>query len=176
MTTLFLDFDGVVNFESSRTAFQKNPDAFGYLRRNHVYSYMGEFGINYSDELVKKLNNLHSEFGFIWLWLSTWVDESVSLLDPKIGSKSDGFVDWNPHFGITNANLTAERARRKYAAVKENYDGKPFIWIDDEATVEFTASDFTVPTLVIAPDAKYGLVKSDLVAIHEFLAAQGELS
>ena len=176
MTKLFLDFDGVVNFDGSRSAFHRNPDALGYLRRNHIYSYMGGFDINYSAELVKKLNEMHSEFGFTWLWLSTWVDECVSLLDPKLGSNSDGFVAWNPHFGITNANLTAERARRKYAAIKENYDGEPFIWIDDEATVEFKASDFAVPTLVIAPDAKFGLVASDLVKIKEFLVANGEVS
>lgn len=176
MTKLFLDFDGVVNFDGSRSAFQRNPDALGYLKRNHVYSYTGGFGINYSGELVSKLNGLHAEFGFTWLWLSTWVDECVSLLDPKIGSKSDGFVDWNPHFGITNANVTAERGRRKYAAVKANFDGQPFIWIDDEATVEFKASDFTVPTLIIAPDAKYGLVKTDLTAIREFLTLHGKVA
>jgi hypothetical protein len=168
---LFLDFDGVVNFDASRSKYNRNRDGLGYLRRDTLYSRHGSFSVNYSSELVKKLNDLHSLYGFDWKWLTTWVNEAVVLVDPRVGTHSDGFVDWDPETGITRDNLVTARAKRKYAALKANYNGEPFIWVDDEATVEFVASDFDVPTLVIAPDPLYGITKTDLTRISDFLAA-----
>ena len=173
MTKLFLDFDGVVNFDGSRSKYNRNRDALGYVRRNSVYSPTSSafFDLNYSGELVRKLNDLHRENSFTWLWLTTWVHEAVSLIDSRLGTESDGFVSWNPHEGVTVDNVVDERARRKYAALKETYNNEPFVWVDDDATREFKASDFTVPTLVITPDPVYGITRPELSLMAEFFTA-----
>jgi len=170
MTKLFLDFDGVVNFEGSRSAYRKNRDTLGYLQQDVVHSRLGIFRINYSAELVRKLNSAHTAHGFEWLWLTTWVNEAKTLLDPQLSSHSDGSVDWDPHSRL-GVDYQDTRASRKYEALKKSYDGEPFVWVDDEATVKFDAADFDVPTLVVAPNPTYGVSKTELATILEFFAA-----
>jgi len=65
MTKLFLDFDGVVNFEGSRSAYRKNKNTLGYLQQDIVHSRLGIFRINYSAELVRKLNSARTAHGFL---------------------------------------------------------------------------------------------------------------
>lgn len=169
---LFLDFDGVVNFDASRNAYRKNKDSFGYVRRDTIHSHKGDYRIDYAAELIKKLNDAKATYGFTWLWLTTWVYEAPSLLDPRMSARSDGYVPWFAWDGIENLSdddLLIERANRKYEALKIAHDGQPFIWIDDEATIVVNPEDFDVPYLLIAPDPKYGMVKSDLDAMLAFL-------
>lgn len=172
---LFLDFDGVVNYFGSRSAFNRNKDCFGYSRKGTLYSEKGALSVNYAAELVKKLNDAHNKYGFTWLWLTTWVREAKVLVDPRLGTHSDGYVDWDPDSGITFAmkdpEVVAIRAARKIAALKANFDGEPFVWIDDDATDGFNSDDFTVPHLVVKPDEKFGITKSDWDKVLAFLDA-----
>lgn len=166
---LFFDFDGVVNFDASRTAYRKNPDAFGWIRRADYSSRHGWFPVNYSAELVGKLNSLKADYDFTWLWLTTWVDEAMSIVNGHLGAHGDGYIDWDPYTGVKDDNVSSVRNARKYDAVKANYDGKPFIWVDDEATVLYNPDDFDVPSLAVKPDPKYGVTRTDLDAMKAFL-------
>lgn len=170
MTKLFLDFDGVLNFDQSLNKYRKHLSTFGYAQKFDVFSpsVREKFAIKYSAELIRKLNVLHTEQEFEWLWLSTWVDETVSILDPLLGTESDGFIEWQAYGGLTYVKMTQQRAERKYEALKTHYDQEPFVWADDEATFMFNESDFAVPALVLAPDPLYGLVRDDLERMSEF--------
>jgi hypothetical protein len=178
MTKLFLDFDGVVNFDGSRSAYTKRSNELnlaGYLRRNSAVSRGRVYNLNYSDEVVTKLNRMKAAHNFSLRWLSTWVDDTAGL-DVTLGLNSNGYVPWDPYTDVTYDNLFEVRASRKYAALKADYDGEPFVWVDDEATVKFVPSDFDVPYLVLAPDPRYGLTRDHLDEMYDFFAANGGAS
>jgi hypothetical protein len=170
---LFLDFDGVVNFSASRSAYTKNRDTLGYARRTALLSGGSLYNVQYSAELVKKLNDAHEEHKFNWLWLTTWHKDAVAVVDKHLGTESDGFVDWSPHAGVrlgqTEAQVVAVRAANKLSVLKENYGGEPFIWVDDDATDNFNPTDFPVPHLVVKPDERYGITRTDWDKMTEFM-------
>jgi len=172
---LFLDFDGVVNFFSSRSAYSKNRDTLGYMRRTSLLSGGSLYDVQYSAELVKKLNDTHQELGFTWLWLTTWHKDAVAVVDKALGTQSDGFVDWSPHagvrFGQSEAQTVAVRASNKLSVLKANYGDEPFIWVDDDATDNFNPDDFPVPHLVVKPDERYGITRTDWDKMAEFMRA-----
>lgn len=170
---LFLDFDGVVNFDASRSAYNRNPDCLGYLRRSTLPADGNRYNVNYSAELVRKLNGLKADYGFTWLWLTTWVHHSMTAINPFLDMHGDDYVRWDPDTGVTRLNVSEVRNARKYDALKANYDGEPFIWVDDEATVLFNKDDFDVPHLVLTPNSLYGLTKGDLTLMNDFLAKHG---
>lgn len=177
---LYMDFDGVVNFVGSRTRHTKVA-GLGYLRRNGVWanktpdetwkathSY-GEryFNLNWSAELVRKLDELNAD----WLWLTSWKEDAPEFLDPMLGVKSAGALDWD-YSKATNFNHAL-----KFVALLADQDAnpRPFVWVDDEATVAFDADAFLtpVPHLVVCPDDEVGLTADDLAAITEFVTKHG---
>lgn len=170
---LLLDFDGVVNFFASRSSYGKQ-DSFGYLKRN---AYRG-YNINWSSELVNKLNAAKAKHDFEWLWLSTWKDLTQLWVDPTLHTHSDGFVEWDADSGFTEKTRSFEvedtRNKRKYAKVLELLaeNPRPFVWVDDSAVVEYNSADFVgklnVPHLAVNPDPNYGVLKGDLTAMLNF--------
>jgi len=179
---LFIDFDGVVNFFSSKTAYRKRGDTFGYTKRIDIYDGESFYAVNWSSDLVKKLNALKEATGFTWLWHTTWLNKSVELVDPRLETNSDGFVDWDAWgditkevggggwsaprkvFTVTDDELDEIRDSRKYAALKAYVAANPapFVWVDDSATRKYDPADFVgvldVPHLVIRPSEDTGIV------------------
>jgi len=181
---LFLDFDDVVNLFGSRTAHRKNRSALGYLRKVDMYVGGRFYSVNWSSELVRKLNAAKDKYGFEWLWLTTWVDNAPRYVDFHLGTRSDGFVDWDVDGGIALSASTAVvenvRSNRKYAALLDNLraNPRPFVWVDDSATAKYNPDDFVgdldVPHLVVTPDARYGIDANDLSRVLEFLGSLGD--
>ena len=176
---LFLDFDDVVNHFSSRNAYRSNKSTLGYLKRLTLYIDGKDYSVNWSAELVKKLNDAKDKYGFTWLWHTTWKSNAVKHVDPKLGTNSDGFIDWDADGGIPkdapSDDVDDIRDSRKYAAMLAYVSANPapFVWIDDSATLKYNSDDFVgvldVPHLVITPDAKFGMLRHDLDAMLAFL-------
>jgi hypothetical protein len=183
---VFMDFDGVINWHgTSRSQVKKYADAFGYWRRHSVPLDSGVAGgwgtystvmqdISWSAELVKKLMDLKEDTGYVWRWLSTWVNETEKL-DRILGIKSDGWVNWNPYPVPSVDDISAYRCARKLDVVLDfakNNPDTPFVWVDDEAVDLWTddhAASMTAPHLVVKPWEKFGLVKHDLAKISDFV-------
>lgn len=174
---ILMDFDGPINFFSSRSKYRKRGDVHGYLKRVSVNVDRGWFDINWSAELVKKLMDAKKSTGSTWLWHSSWNDYA-HILNHHLGIDSDGVVDWD---AWTDVNLRASddvindiRHARKYAAVvKLIHDNpRPFVWVDDTATVLFNPNDFAdlnVPYLIVDPKEDVGITKFELNKITSFL-------
>jgi hypothetical protein len=182
---MFMDFDGVLNWHgTSRNQMKKYADAFGYWRRNDVPLSTGATGgwasyqqwqrIEWSDELVTKLMSLKDETGYVWRWLTTWIDETAKL-DVIMNIKSDGYVDWNPYPNPPVKDIGSYRCDRKLEVIldfiKTNPD-TPFVWVDDEATKLWTPeldSATKAPHLIVTPWEKYGIVGHEFNKIVEFV-------
>jgi hypothetical protein len=178
---VFSDFDGVFNTFVSRNKYNKHNDTFGHHRRGDVFDGRREYSVNWSAELVRKFNTAKDTYSFDVLWLSTWRSLLVTKVDKLIGTHSDGFIDWDADSGLPNrwsANVDAIvsdiRSTRKYAALLDTLrsNPRPFVWVDDEATVKYNPADFVgvldVPHLVMATDENYGLLRSDLDTLTAF--------
>lgn len=171
---LYLDFDGVVNFSASRSKYTKHSDTPHRLGRASVFVDKSWCDLNWSRELVYKLNSLKDDTGFNLLWLSTWLGHTASV-EATLGLKSDGFLDWDAESNLPLKldELILERDNRKYDVLKINVAnrGMPFVWVDDSATKLFNPKDFNPlpPHLVLTPDEDYGLTRSDLSAIDTFM-------
>lgn len=193
-TVFYADFDGVFNFFNSRSAYRKRKDAFGYVKRADVYDAATSswYGLNWSSDLVNKLNALKTNTNFTWLWLTTWTDTAVTVVDKTLYTASDGYVPWDPWTDVAvtvevaggwssggvrrkflmndEDAIDAVRADRKYAALKADQasNPRPFVWVDDNATVRYNPADFTVPHLVVTPDAGVGINHDDYAAMVDF--------
>lgn len=178
---LYMDFDGVVNFVGSRTRHRKEA-GLGYLRRNGVWANKtpedtwkathgyGQryFNLNWSAELVRKLDALDAD----WLWLTSWKADGPEFLDPLLGIESAGWMDWD------YSAATGFNHEMKFPALVADQaaNPRPFVWVDDEATVAFDASALPVevPHLVLTPDDAVGVTATDLEAMSEFVAKHGD--
>lgn len=170
---LYLDFDGVLNAFASRNAFTRHKDTFGYHRRHTLNGYK----VMWSAELVKKMNDLKDAHPYDWAWLTTWTDLAMSMVNPALGTHGDRFVDWDPDFYDVTLpfDVVHERGVRKYAALKADLllNPRPFVWVDDTATSEYVASDFTgvldVPHLVVTPVDDFGITRTDFALMTDFM-------
>jgi hypothetical protein len=164
---LYMDFDGVLNFFGSRSAYTKRSNAPGYLRRNSVYDIETNswYGLNWSAELVRKLGELDAD----WLWLTSWREKAPALLDPALQVASVGSLDWD------FSEATGWNHDLKWLALLADQDAnpRPFVWVDDEATRAFdeTALLVKVPYLLVKPDPNFGMTRADLDNVREFLAS-----
>ncbi len=174
---MFMDFDGVLNFEGSRNMRRKHKDAPGYLRRASVYV-NGWLNLNWSAELVRKLNLLKTEFPYKWVWLTTWTGYT-HMLDGKLGVNPDDAVVWDPGTFSLYVDDSVVANHRNSAKLKEvldwvdNNPDTPFVWVDDQATVLWTpevAAKVTAPHMVVMPNADLGLTLTDLNNIKTFLS------
>jgi len=190
---LFLDFDGVVNFFSSKNAYRKRGDTFGYTKKVDIHDGYDFYSVNWSSDLVTKMNALKAATGFTWLWHTTWLDKSVKLVDPRLGTNSDGFINWDAWGGLTKEvggggwsggprkvftmssdEIDEIRDTRKYDALKAHVSANPapFVWVDDSATRKYNADDFVgvldVPHLILRPDEKTGIVHWDYERMVKF--------
>jgi hypothetical protein len=173
---LFLDFDGVINFSATVAAYQSELAGLGYVRHTTIPCNGTDWIVRWSAELVRSLNSLKRDTGFEWQWLTTWLGASVDLVDEALGTRSDGYLRWDPDSDLSAAHdPNAVRNARKYQALvrKVRLRPAPFVWVDDAATPEFKPSDFTgeldVPYLLVAPAEDFGIVREHLAQIEEFM-------
>ena len=186
---VFMDFDDVINWHgTSRNQLKKYGDMPGYWRKADIplkdrtvggwgsgwSSYQRWVTVEWSSELVRKLMDLKDETGYVWRWLTTWVDETTKL-DSALSIKSDGYVDWDAYPSPPVSDISAYRCARKLEVVLDfikNNPDTPFVWVDDEATKLWTPeldAKVTAPHLIVTPVAKYGIVRHELNKISDFI-------
>jgi hypothetical protein len=173
---LFMDFDGVLNFFGSRNHY-RNHNKFGYLKRGSVNistgdvaggwgsfsSYYHLYTINWSAELVRKLTAVNVD----WVWLTSWNKHTYKLDDLLEITIPTSTLDWDSDSASKDHTHPA-----KYVALKDymKANPRPFIWVDDSATVHFNPDDFDVPYLLVVPNEDLGLTPDDLAKITDFVA------
>jgi len=174
---LFLDFDGVLNFSASAAAYGRETAALGYLETATLLCGDGAFSVRWSGELVRELNAMKRRTDFTWLWLSTWRMWAVVEIDPALGTRSDGFLQWDAEVGMatTYGEIAEMRSTRKYQALLAELrsNPRPFAWVDDDATGKLREEDFVgdldVPRLILAPRTEFGMLRPDLEQLAEFM-------
>lgn len=158
-----LDVDGVVNAAAPR---------WGAPPRRASAIHTGEtFRMSWAPELVDALGGLHRAGRVELRWATTWVDESRQLERlfglPELATAFAGLgpspAVKTPALKIAAALLVLEQERR------------PLIWTDDDAIpargpLRQAIESAGPPTLLIAPDPRYGLQPEDLAAVTAFLA------
>ncbi len=184
---MFIDCDGVVNFDGSRSKHNK-LNGLGYLRRASIVipsdSNYGPthniYNLNWSAEMLRKLSSMNAD----WIWLTTWNDHTDKLNIALDLNASTSTLDWDiSHGAITTggggwstSTVTLDSTHPgKYLALRDfvNANPRPFVWLDDTATVYFNPDDFTVPSLVLATDPDLGVTKDDLDKVSAFVATYG---
>lgn len=190
MVHVFFDFDGVFNWHgTSRSAYRKNKDALGYVRKVDVYVPADNvtggwssaaprgnwYTLDWSAELVKKLLDLRADYPFTWEWLTTWVG-NTDKINKNLGITDTTTAFWVPDpVGMARMNddaLQNYRDTSKLAVVRawvQDNPGVPFVWVDDTATKLWDTDFASAPHLVITPDEKYGMTKPDLDAFTSFV-------
>lgn len=189
---LFLDFDDVINVEGiakprNRGKLPPIEERFQGLKHGFVHiqegNFLQRFDISHHTEVIDFINALTAR-GVLTVWLSTWERYTATALNPYLGTDFD-YIPWSPEVEkspeyVAAAKLgshhldeyvTATRDARKLAEVQAATaaSGKPFIWIDDSATLLHRAADFSVPSLAVTPNPVYGIGRADAEAISRFL-------
>lgn len=182
MVVWYLDFDGVFNIELSLNKVNKarklDSNLFGFwLKRTAFYAGV-VYSVPFSAELVAKMHSLSVKTGTTWLWLTTWVGYTSDVDNALNKLPAHDAVPWTP---TRNVKDDVERSRlnglEKYRVLKEHHDGvTPFVWVDDEATVNYNPDDFTCPHLVIATNADYGITRSDYEKIKAFTELHSDVA
>lgn len=170
---LLLDFDGVLNFEATRSAYQHNPAVPGHWRQRYVHVEGVGYRVRWSWEAVRRLGLICQVYGVEWWWLSTWRDHGLSQINPNLKTTASAAVDWAQSDGQGFPGFREDpNGAAKLAAVERINDeeGRPFIWVDDEATRWFDPDRLrtNVPHLVLKTDSLWGLTSHDLDSIEEF--------
>jgi hypothetical protein len=210
--TVFCDFDGVLNVMpydrvwvgddekngawNSYGIWDKNnwkvvevaPDPKKHFVWDNIVdmpSENGTFTLRVSTELATRLGDLIRSGAIQFVWLTTWREEAVKLLNPLLGFPEDTpYLPWArrrsdyTHIG----KFTALREFMEAIAPEER---QPFIWIDDVATHDFinnakkhTRSTFDfkkklgVSSLILETDPLYGISRSEMKRIDSFLLRQ----
>ncbi len=164
--TLYLDFDGVVNFAGGKGSHGRRS-GLGHTRRSSVLHDGDRYPIQWSAELLQKLGSLDLDIR----WLSTWREHTRLLEAAMEWHAPVGHLDWgNPStdYGDSPVKLQA-------LLLDQAHSPRPFIWADDEATIHLEAAGRSTlaPHLILSPDPRTGLTLRDLAAIAEFVNRHG---
>ncbi len=166
---LATDFDGVFNFDASRSQYSKNPDALSRICKGVSYCRGIGYKIDWSAEAIYRLNNLKTKFDFEWLWLSTW-ESCTDQLSDVLQAQSDGYISWDVSQAKTDEEYYKQNFSSKYSMVKKLAKDRPLVWLEDEATVLYRPEDFNYDNLIITPDSQWGLNKNHMSSIEQYIS------
>jgi len=175
---LLLDFDGVLNFEATRSAYKRNPAVPGHWHQRYVHADGIGYRVRWSWEAVRRLSEICHANGVEWWWLSTWRNHGLSQINPNLKTRASAAVEWAQSDGQGFPGFREDpNGAAKLAAVERINDeeARPFIWVDDEATQWFdpTRLRTDVPHLVLKTDPMWGLTNDDLDSIEAFSKSIG---
>lgn len=157
-TRLYVDMDGVLNIQGSTwgdTLMSANVSPSG-----------GTFRINWSPTLMEHLNSLTD---IELVLLTTWCDEARTLLMPLFGithpvrvlTPLSGYVTF-PSIQWKTTALAADQAASP----------SPFIWLDDEHTINSRNVGESLGGLVPAIHWTTGVTPEIFDDMEEYLATQ----
>ncbi len=173
---LFLDVDGVLNvFEKDVGADVEMFDDFAMheVPFEVVAGYRRSVAVWLSSSMGGRIAQLDVDIH----WVTTWEHRAGSDIAPRCGLPRDlpvlTRIDHGEEWDLSWKFLAVRRA------VEE--DPRPFVWIDDDidfledvsVTPRTWADSISVPSLLIAPDARTGLLPRHLDAVDEFVRQHG---
>lgn len=178
---LFIDVDGALNTlpnKQAETVSQEEQyvtDQTATLTMNtgrgQLWSNPKQVSIRYSTQMVEDLNQIATDADAQIVYLTQWLSEAMFLLNPLLGLKAVGFLNWN-----TQSDLGQEA---KAAALDSFYSynklSVPYVWVDDVVT-QHEAVHGTHPHSprhnlgkAIQTNPKYGITKPQMNDIQAFL-------
>lgn len=205
---LFCDFDGVINQFPYRWAketdgshnreivhagqvnygfFDKDFDNKKFFTADEfamLATHKGTFAISYSGEMIERLRKLIVDDLVHFVWLTTWRNEAVSLLNPMFGfPRNVNYLEWDNKMSDHNHVFKGFAIMDYFDAHPEQSERK-MVWLDDVVTkysanweeykgfVEPLDSErFKLPknNLVLYTDEKYGLSRAQMEAVELFV-------
>ena len=112
--------------------------------------------------------------GELW-WATAWMAEANQAIGPLLGLPLLPVADlpgWDDAF-------VDDRLCWKTRALVAHAAGRPFVWLDDETTVddeEYVAAQHAGPALLHRPDPMVGSTEADFDAVADWLAALRRVS
>jgi hypothetical protein len=156
---VLVDVDGVLNP-------LERPHR-GY-RRHRATPHGVTYGLWLNIEHGALLRALAHETGAELVWASYWRDQANRWISPRVGLPEMDFVPIPAYAGQTDGlSLGAWKARHVAAWAR----GRPFVWFEDEPDVTgcVAAEAGIGPHLIVAVDARTGLVESHVEAARTWL-------
>ena len=176
---LFLDVDGVLNvFEKDVGGDTEMFDDFVMHEVDFdvVAGYHRALAVWLSPSMAVRLAGLAVDIQ----WVTTWEHRAGSAIAPLCGLPRDLPVLLH---GVNDEEWDLDWKFHAVRGVIE-HDPRPFVWIDDD--IDFLrdgtvsprewADGLAVPSLLIAPDTRTGLLPRQLDAIDDFLRRHGPAS
>lgn len=206
---LFCDFDGVINQFPYR--WEKETDGshdkeiehagstnYGFFHDDFdddrffradefvmLPTYKGTFAISWSSEMVERLRNLILEDKVDFVWLTTWREEAVSLLNPLLGFPQHvNYLYWTRKMS-DYSHAGKGHAVMDYFSSYPEQAGRKMVWIDDVATRNYCNwregdgfmenkkaehVGFPDSKLILLTDEYYGISRAEMKAIESFVS------
>lgn len=160
--SLYLDVDGVI-CPFGATGSTDWGSAWGR-------SAVGLLEVSYAVELVTALNDLAGRPDLRFVWLTSWERMAPEFLCPAVGLAGQ---DWPV---LANEGLGSGDSWWKLNAIQQDLETVPSeraVWIDDQLNFERAASAWAAflgpRLLLISPDPRRGLSRSELESVRAFL-------
>ena len=162
---LFCDVDGVINISKTvndsiiETPFKHLdglPKFFNYKTFRH------------RPQVADFIKNVEADF----VWLTAWQKFAPISLDRMFGRESQGYLPWKHN--LWRAFLDRKHFQKSVAlnAWALANPGKPFIWIDDVATIfaeKYTFAD-REDVLIIKTETETGLTDEHINSVNRFIS------
>ena len=173
---LFLDVDGVLSvFEKDVGGHVEMFDDFAMhdVPSDVVAGYRHSVAVWLSPSMGARIAGLAVDTH----WVTIWEHRAGSAIAPRCGlprdlpvlSRGDGVEEWDLDWKFLGVRRVVE------------HDPRPFVWIDADidfledgsVTPRVWAESISVPSLLIAPDARPGLLPRQLDEVDEFIRQHG---
>lgn len=171
VTRMILDVDGVINLPEGLkdtvpgVTFQVDRLTSPNGRGNR---FPVEETLNVATETINFLHTMWAAGVEIW-WLTGWKD-NAQLLDPHLGIKSSGWIEWDNSSDEPILRLTE---KGKNTAVNTFLATHPdttcFVWVDDIATQHKVVS--SIQNMQVITNYNTGLTGNVLEQVKQFLVA-----
>lgn len=206
---LFCDFDGVINQfpylwkqetdgshdkvveyggQMNYGFFHKDFDDDKFFRADEFVmlpTHKGTFPISYSNEMVDRLRSLIVDDKVHFVWLTTWREEAVSLLNPMFDFPEHvNYLHWQRRMSDYNHAGKGHAIMDYFGSYPEQSERK-MVWLDDVATRSYenwregegfvTASGFNqeelpADRLVLKTHDAYGISRAEMDFIEAFVS------
>lgn len=156
---LLIDVDGPLNpYANSNNQLRKG-------KVFHLYKLLG-FKVwltRWHGEELMKLAELYE-----LVWCTTWEHDANSLIGPRIGLPDLPVIEFEK---LLPSQPPVAGLHWKVAGIRLYADGRPFAWIDDEASQrddQYLRDTHNAPCLVRQISPVTGLTKDDFAALREW--------
>lgn len=172
MIAVYCDFDGVINFfgdaelrDPERQFADIKTGQVPHPRKNGEVHYTQ---LQWSNELVKRMNSLTKEHDVEFIWLTAWRSSGMTILKPMTNLNASRTILWE---WFEDDYSHKYKLHGLVDDLKVN-EYEAFVWIDDFAADGWRDRDNFprgIPSLVIEPVPGYGISRLQMQRIEEFV-------